>query len=160
MQEVHTNIYVGNDRDCFYDEREGWAVVHACKNPCHAHAVGYIGSLAPTHQYYLIYENQSHLFLNMVDMPQELAPRFTHPIIRQFLAFMQANTGRKILIHCNFGESRSPSLAMFYLAKIGVIPNNNYDEASNAFSTIYPLFNPNRGITLYLQHNWNELINI
>jgi len=158
MQEVHENIYVGNEQDCFYNEREGWAVVHACKNPCHAHAVGYSGSLQPTHPNYLIYEHGSHLFFNMVDMQQELQPRFTHPMIRKFLEFMQINNGKKILIHCNFGESRSPSLTMLYLAKIGAIPNDNYANASAEFRRIYPAFNPNRGITLYLQNNWNELM--
>lgn len=158
MQEVHQHIYVGDDHDCFYNEKENWAVVHACKNPCHAHAVGYRGNLLATHPNYLIYENGHHLYLNMVDMPNELRSEYTHPMMRKFFEFMQENNGKNILIHCNFGGSRSPSLAMLYLAKIGVIPNNNYTEASTEFRRIYPQFNPNRGITLYLQNNWTDLM--
>jgi len=160
MQEVYQNIYVGDENDCFTNEREGWAVVHVCKNPCHARAVGYTGNLQSTHPNYLILERGSHLFFNMVDMPRELLPEYTDPMIRKFLEFMQTHSGKRILIHCNFGGSRSPSLAMFYMAKIGAIPNGNYEESATAFRRIYPLFNPNRGITLYLQHNWNTLINI
>jgi hypothetical protein len=52
MIEVYDRLFVGTERDCFH-KRDGWAVVHACKHPCHVNAVGYSGSLSNTHTNYL-----------------------------------------------------------------------------------------------------------
>ncbi len=46
-----------------------WAIIHACKSPCHQGAVGYIGNLDRTHPNYLVLESGSDLFLNMIDPP-------------------------------------------------------------------------------------------
>ena len=94
----------------------------------------------------------------MVDMPNELLPKFTHPIVKAFLEFMDKHNGKKVLIHCNLGESRSPSLCMIHLARAGIIDPSSHQAAVQAFRQTYPAYNPGRGINLYLQHYWNELI--
>ncbi|GAH30771.1 unnamed protein product [marine sediment metagenome] len=150
-------IYVGNDMDCFWDEKLGWSVVHACKHPCHRHAVGYSGNLSSNHPFYLIFCRESHLVLNLVDMDQ-LHDRFMRPIIIAFYNFMDEMEGRKILIHCNRGESRAPSLAILYLAKrVHLIPNESFDAAKQSFKLVYPLYNPGRGFNNYLQQYWDSL---
>jgi predicted protein tyrosine phosphatase len=98
------------------------------------------------------------LFLNIVDMERELSMIYTHPIMKVAIEFIKKHiVERKILLHCNQGMSRSPSIALFYLARIGIISNDSYLNAVIDFHKLYPYFNPGRGIALYMNNNWNEI---
>ena len=80
------------------------------------------------------------------------------PIIMAFYTFMDEMEDQKILIHCNRGESRAPSLAILYLAKrSSKIPNDSFDEAKQSLKKVYPLYNPGRGFSKYLQKFWDSL---
>ena len=157
MIEIIDNLFIGNDHDCFA-RGNSYSVIHACKT-CHQRGVGYRGSLSPSHPNYLIFEQENHLYLNMVDMERELLPRFTHPIMKSAMCFIEINiTKTKILVHCNQGYSRSPSIGLVYLAREKKIASTSYPDARNGFLTIYPNYIPGRGICLYLMNNWQELI--
>ena len=161
MRKVYTNLFIGSDADCATCViNPEFSVIHACKT-CHQRAVGYIGSLPSTHPNYLIYENGAHLFLNMVDMPNELLSRFTNPIFNCAIGFINREIQKKkILIHCNMGQSRSPSIGLIYLATTGTISNNSFETAMEEFRRLYPEYFPGTGIMLYMQHNWDFLMNI
>ena len=105
---VQDKLFVGNDTDC-RRSGAGWAVIHACKNPCHAAAVGYSGSLPSRHPNYLVFEKGDDLFLNIIDPP---APLFKPESFSAFLTFAKQKTeeSKSLLIHCNQGESRSAIL--------------------------------------------------
>lgn len=155
MEEVHDRIFVGCDHECFKN-KEGWVTVHACKSPCHQRAVGYRGSLPSNHPNYLVLERKNNLFLNMIDPPQ---PLFMMPLFTDFLRFTKNhwNNGKKIFIHCNKGESRAPSLALLFLAKvIGKISNVSFEKAKEEFLKIYPYYTPGIGIQIYLRDNWGK----
>lgn len=158
MQEVYDDLFVGDDRHCSHT-RDGWAIVHACKNPCHVDAVGYSGNLSQGHPEYLVAPRDSDLYLNIVDMDRKLSHEFTEPIVSAALDFIENHLGsRQVLIHCNEGRSRSPSLAMLYLAKRErVIPDTSYREAKSAFQERYPRYAPGRGVESYLLEYWPEL---
>lgn len=159
MIEVHHNLFVGTDADCFYDEKEGYAVIHACKDPCHKNKLGYKGSLPPSHPNYLIFEDGNHLYLNIVDMDSILS-EFADPMFLKALEFIDKNiSDKKILVHCNLGLSRSPAIALIYLAKSGIISNDSYKTAESAFLQIYPSYSPGIGIRNYLLSNWEMLVN-
>ena len=153
MFEVYPNLFIGTENDCFYEQRGEWAVIHACKSPCHQRAVGYRGSLPSTHPYYLVYENGNHLFLNMIDPSQ---PLFMPPLFPASLDFIEKHiSNRKVLVHCNYGLSRAPSLALLYLAKRAkVINDENYGKAVQDFTQLFPSYNPGRGIATYLNTHW------
>lgn len=159
MDEADEKLFVGSESDCFYEDRPDWVVIHACKHPCHQRAVGYRGSLPRTHPNYLILEKGNHLFLNMVDMSMPLSHEFTEPIITVALNFIEKNIGTKdILIHCNLAQSRSPALAMLFLAKRkGTISNESYEKAKEDFIKLYPNYNPGRGVEAYLIKHWGDL---
>lgn len=132
------------------------AVVHACKEPCHRRAVGYqIRSLASQHPHYLCFEKPHHLYLNMIDPP---APLFKAESFAAFFRFVDREiTQRPVLIHCNKGESRAPSLALLYMAKrLGLLPDTDYTAAAAAFSARFP-YKPGKGIAAYLDKNWDLL---
>lgn len=159
MIEVHKNIFVGSETDCFHDKRDDWIVIHACKNPCHCHAVGYSGSLPNNHPEYLISEKENNLYLNMVDMTKPLSPVYTHPIMKKALSLIYSSIkNKKILIHCNFGQSRSASIILVYLARENKISKDSFNEAFKGFLELYPNYNPGEGIKAYLNFNWGELM--
>lgn len=159
MIEVYDNIFIGSERDCFHDKKEDWRVIHACKNPCHCHAVGYRGNLSSLHPKYLISEKENHLYLNMVDMKKPFSPIYTHPIIKKALNFIYISiNNKKILVHCNMGQSRSASIVLIYLAREKIISKNSFKEASIDFIKLYPNYNPGQGIYAYLNFYWNELM--
>jgi protein-tyrosine phosphatase len=156
MISVHERLYVGTDEECI-TYREGWAIIHACKSPCHQRAVGYRKSLPNTHPYYLVYKQGSNLYLNIIDPP---GPLFKMPTFNEFLKFAKENwdSGKTLFIHCNKGESRAPSLALLFLAKcLGKISNDSYDKAKSEFMRLYPGYIPGVGLQTYLGLHWHEI---
>lgn len=156
MIEVYPNLYMGTESDCFFDNRDDWAVVHACKFPCHQKAVGYSGNLSRKHPNYLFLKRGTHLLLNMID-PN--TPLFKPPLFDSALSFMDRYfLTHKVLIHCNKGNSRAPSLALLYLSKcIQVINSESYATAAKDFRTKFPGYQPGRGIQTYLIKHWTEI---
>lgn len=157
MEEVAENLFVGAERSCRSVRRDdGWAVIHACKHPCHNNKCG---NPPQGHPDYLVHRDGSDLYLNMVDMDRKQKHQFMDPMISETLEFIGDHMGStQVLIHCNQGQSRSPSLAMLYLAKrTNEISDESYNQASTEFQELYPRFNPSRGIHLYLQDHWNQL---
>lgn len=158
MEEVYEGLYVGAEGSCARVGGE-FAVVHACKHPCHQRGVGYSGDLDPDHPEYLVADRDTDLYLNLVDMPRKLDHGYTEPIVSSALEFVDDHiSDRPVLIHCNEGLSRSPSLAMLYLAKrVGAVSDRSYQDAKADFSELYPAYSPGRGIHLYLEDWWDEL---
>jgi len=156
LTKVHERLYVGSERDCFHYRLE-WAVVHACKHPCHVNAVGYKGSLPKDHPDYLSLERGDNLYLNIVDPD---IPLFMPQTFVDFMTFTRKhyNEDKNLLIHCNLGESRAPSLALLFMAKgLHVISDGSYEEAQSEFQKSYPGYTPSKGISRYFTENWNEL---
>lgn len=156
MIQLHKDVFVGTENDCRRGG-DGWAVVHACKHPCHVNVVGYSGSLPSRHPNYLVLEDEDDLVLNMIDPP---VPLFRPEIFAAFLSFARRKTseGKKLLIHCNQGESRAPSLALIHLAKVaGVLSDDSYALARADFEELFPAYRPGFGIQTYLEANWTKL---
>ncbi len=77
-----------------------------------------------------------------------------------FMVFAQKHysEGKNLLIHCNLGESRSPSLALLFMAKsLHAISDRSYEEARREFLGSYPRYTPGMGIYRYFAVNWNGL---
>lgn len=156
MFRVHDRLYVGGDTSCGIGIEDS-AVVHACKSPCHQRAVGYRGSLPNDHPNYLVLRRGHDLFLNLVDPP---VPLFKIPSFIEFMSFAQEYWGKgsSLLIHCNQGESRAPSLALLFLAKhLKVIPAASFAAAQAAFVGLYPTYRPGMGLQRFLTDNWAAL---
>jgi predicted protein tyrosine phosphatase len=159
MLEIHKNLYIGNETD--YEElvkdKPDWHIVHACKEPYHRDLLGYTGRGAPKdHPEYFFAIRDNQLFLNIVDAdnPQYIP----NIIIDESLRFIDAAliNNKKCLVHCNLGESRSPSIGLLYLAFKGVIQADSFLEAEQTYRHIYPDYNPNNGIRGFMQLNWSK----
>lgn len=155
MIEIRDRLFIGTDSDCRRGNEE-WAIVHACKSPCHQRAVGYKGSLPQSHPNYLVLEAGNDLYLNIIDPPK---PLFTPPLFVDFLSFAanQWREDKKILIHCNQGESRAPSLALLFMSKfLHEIPRSSYIEGRREFEKLFRGYRPGTGIQTYLSNNWDK----
>ena len=116
MIELHPRLFVGDQSTCL-EGFDGFAVVHAWKSPCHQQAVGYRVALPHDDRYYLALETPHNLYLNLIDPPTPLFRVNSFRHFRSFAASWYLQAGHGLLIHCNQGQSRAPSLAMLFLAK-------------------------------------------
>ncbi len=162
MREVYPNLFVGDKED--YEEhkgRVGWAYVLAAKEPYHREALGYDSLAAPKHDpEYLIAKRGSRLILNLVDVPPEKSKFIPDEIINRAVIFIrsQINIGENVLITCNRGESRGPSIAFAYLLKHTDIFENvkSFAGAERKFKKLYPKYNPS-GIRDKIEEIYNSL---
>jgi len=156
MVRVYDRLYIGNETSCQQGTDE-LAVIHACKTPCHQRAVGYRGSLPSIHENYLFLRRPFDLYLNIIDPPK---PLFKIETFVQFLLFASENynRGSSLLIHCNQGVSRAPSLALLFLSKgLGAIPSDSFAAARTAFIPLYGGYRPGVGIQQFLDQNWASI---
>lgn len=157
MIEVSPNLFVGSAADYEFQVRAqaGWCVVQACKEPYHRQALGYFGRAAPkTHPEYLVAMRGDCLILNFVDAPDpKYVPR---ELVDAALEFMHARLaeGSRVLVHCNQGESRAPTLALLYLARHTSELPADIDGAVLEFRRRYPLYRPAGGVWGYVVANW------
>lgn len=154
MIEIHPRLFVGTeiDYEARVQQETGWWVVHACKEPYHRRLLGYSGRGAPkNHPEYLHARRDKRLFLNLVDADD---PNYIpKEIIDEALAFIEEGlkSGERVLVHCNLGESRSPSIGLLYLAaRAGALPSTSLIEAETQYRTIYPHYNPKAGMRGFL----------
>lgn len=165
MIEVIGRLYVGNQ--LHYEKqvkgsgdqpKDGWAVVHACKEPYHREALGYAAHAGPkNHPEYLVARRDRRLCLNMVDAPKP--EFFREEMIEPALAFIREHlvmAGRKVLVHCNQGGSRGPSVALLYLKRhTPMFDGMSFEEAEDVFRAAYPSYLPNnQGIRGYAEQHW------
>jgi predicted protein tyrosine phosphatase len=80
------------------------------------------------------------------------------PSFEAFLKFVDREIAeRPVLIHCNQGESRAPSLTLLYMAKrLDALPCDSYVAAATEFRRKYT-YNPGRGIETWLTTNWSKI---
>jgi hypothetical protein len=153
---ITERLSYGDEVECNQRDDGAVAVVHACKEPCHRRSVGYSGrSLPSNHPHYLVLESGHHLYLNLIDPD---VPLFMMASFEAFLVFVDREIKeREVLIHCNKGESRAPSLTLLYMAKrLNALPNDSYYAAATAFQGRFP-YNPGRGISTWLTNNWHKI---
>lgn len=156
MLEVASGFFVGDEAD----ERlvcgePGWFCIHACKEPYHRQALGYSGRAASKdHPEYLIARRDGRLILNLVDVPD--VNYVAAEIVDAALEAIREHLDHgKVLIHCNQGRSRSPSIALLYLSRYtDRFAGMDVDDAVAAFRELYPPYAPARGMADYVRLNW------
>jgi hypothetical protein len=162
--EIFPNLYVGTGHDLIHVDdgakgiKEGWYVISAAKEPWHREALGYTGRGAPKdHIEYLIANRTRRLILNLVDVDN---PEFIREEIiaaaRENIS-MALERGDKVLVHCNQGGSRAPTIALLWLhAHDPEYAGLDYDGAAEKFREVYPDFAPANGMEGYARANWEK----
>ena len=65
----------------------------------------------------------------------------------------------KVLVHCNQGLSRSPSIALLYLLKhTDALGSQDPAAALLAFRRLYPPYAPAQGMADYVRMNWAKYL--
>jgi predicted protein tyrosine phosphatase len=160
VTEVFPCLFVGHqgDYECHVAGQRGWAVVHACKEPYHRRLLGYTTKGAPKgHPEYLYAVRGDRLYLNLVDVAD---PAYIQKeLVEAAIGFIheKLTAGRKVLVHCNQGESRGPGIALLYLLRhTRVLPKTSLADALGTFQRLYPAFRPSPGIVGYLAAHWDD----
>jgi len=158
MKEIITNLYVGNQEDFetgIFIPSE-WSHLLAAKEPWHRSALSYTTrAAAKDDPEYLMAKRDNKLILNLVDAPKSIF--FSKDLIDEGIKFIEEELGKgkKVSIHCNMAESRSPSIALLYLVKNGLIKGDTLEDAEAEFLKLYPEYNPGTGIRGFVKENWD-----
>ena len=160
MIEIYPNLFIGiaDDYELSVKGQTDWVVVHACKFPYHRDELGYKSAAPKNHPEYLIARRGNRLILNLVDAPN---PAYIpKEIIDAALEFIHKglSEGKKVLVHCNLGESRSPSIGLLYLAIHTDKLSKDFATAEQEYRKIYPSYNPGLGMRGFLVNNWDSYI--
>lgn len=153
MKEVARNLFVGDAADyASVCDNPEWFIISAAKEPWHRYAVGYSGrAAAKDDPEYLMAKRDNHLILNLVDAND---PAYvSDQIIDAALDAIDEHIGtQKVLVHCNQGGSRSPTIAMLWLAERGELRGVEPDSIPDKFTALYPAYLPAKGMWLYARH--------
>ena len=165
QQLANTKIFVGGLMDwqsisSIEKWKEEWAVVHATQN-VHYKIFGWDRTTNKPNQYhpnYIFYEKENRFSLNWVDGDAYLYDWSGPTVFKKALNFIDKwSKTRKILIHCDQGMSRSPTIALLYLAKrLKIISNFSFIEAKKDFLKLYFSYSPS-GIADYVTKNWRSI---
>lgn len=153
----NTNIYVGGSVDSQFRYEQTWAVVNTAKT-IHCEIMGW-GSVTPKdHPNYLSFEKDQLLSFNWVDGGSYLYKMSGPEAFTRALDFIDRwYASKKILINCDQGHSRSPTVALLYLSKrLHVISDESFTQAREEFQLFYPTYAPS-GIAEFVTSHWNEI---
>lgn len=156
MLKVAPNIWVGSQADFAKLDEFGteWAILHACKEPHHRAYVGYKGQSAPEGPEKLWARRDKRLALNMVDAPD---PKyFPKVMVDAGLAFIDEQVpllegSDQLLIACNRGESRAPTMGMLWLAPS--LPEE-FEAAETEYLRLCPAYKPGLGMREFARIHW------
>ena len=146
LQKVSSNLFIGDIESCKRISHSD-CIIHATKNPCFTRMMG--GKVEKDNPNYLYYETEKDLYLNIIDSDEPLFYKATFDKALEFIG--KHIFENKVILHCNEGRSRSPSIAMLYL-----FHNLEYREAQNRMLDIYNDYNPSMGIDEWLGWNWDS----
>lgn len=89
-------------------------------------------------------------------------PLFQRRMFEDFIGFMRSEweAGRRILIHCNKGESRSPTLAILFLSKVLYrLTAESFDHAADEFEVLtQERYRPSAGIDQWMREHWDDFL--
>lgn len=151
MQKLLDGLYVGGYDDYMRFD-QGTAILSATKK-VHSMVLGALNKNDP--KYISAEIGNYRMLLNWVDGPKHLYDWSGPETFTRALDFISRNISGGVLVHCDQGLSRSPTLCMAYLGK-RVRPGTSFDNALNAIYDMYPQYQPG-GILDYVRDHWNEI---
>ena len=155
-----TNLFIGTLNDLPKTKNQEWAIVHATQTIHYQIFKWNRTTNKPdrNHPNYIYYEKDDRVSLNWVDGAAYLYNRSGVETFIKILNFIDKWIPQKnILIHCDQGQSRSPTLGLLYLAKRAkTISNESFLAAQKEFIQYYRYYLPS-GIGEYVEKNWNKI---
>lgn len=160
MQEITHNLFVGELVDFMVAIPEEMAFVHATQT-IHYTKMGWDrthNKPDKEHPNYIVFEEPNSISLNWVDGGAFLYKMSGPETFIKVLDFIDKRIkDKKVLVHCDQGMSRGPTIGLLYLAKRAkTISDESFDDAYSEFIKIYPDYNPG-GIAEYVRDNWDQI---
>ena len=149
IQILNSSLSFGSSESyCSLGNKADYTVVHFCKSFFEKHAnSNKILSIQKN-----IYEYKCELYVNIID---ESDPSyFKLEIFKDVITWLNAR--EKVFIHCDYGQSRSPSLCMLYGSKVLKVLPKDFLDCIRVMKSIQPDFVTPSGITKFLKKNWNN----
>jgi hypothetical protein len=148
MKEIYSRLYIGGDPDYLkVADDPDWRVLRATKEGegGHRSLLGYTERAAPLGKDYLHAKKGRVLALNLIDA--DSADYIPNAALDTGLDYISESLrlGHKVLVACNRGESRAPSLGLLWLVQNGKLPAN-FSQALRQFKSLYPDYDPAPGI--------------
>lgn len=153
---LHEGLFVGNAADTY---KFSGSILHAARDPWFLtaaqvlikHAMDEIAVKRFFPVDNVIRMDYNQMALNMVDAND--ARYFLNEMVNAGLEFISERMaeGDPILVHCNAGLSRSPSLCFLWMFEHGFL-DNEYQYAVPQFKGIYKDWCPGNGIWNYLKN--------
>lgn len=152
-----TKIYVGTKDDSRLRSDPSWAVVNTAKT-VHIEVKGWSNAPPRDHPDYLAFEEGQFLSFNWVDGAARMYDWSGPESFTRALDFIDKwYESKNILINCDLGQSRSPTVALLYLSKrLHLIPDDSFADARSAFQVLYPDYAPS-GIAEFVAAHWAEI---
>lgn len=158
MHNIIEGIYLGGDESVSKAKELGFARLACCKDGIDSHRsmLGYTSLGAPKNKSYLVARDGNVMALNLIDVndptmiPDECIDAGLH-----FIKEMQGK-GIKLLVHCNAGHSRSPSIVLSYLRAADGMPDS-FVAAEKRFRAIYRNYDPGVGMRSHVRERWKSL---
>jgi hypothetical protein len=140
-------------RFCLDPAWAGISVLSAAKDPWHRQMVGYKTKSAPEGPERLFARRGNHMALNLIDVRQlgpgghAYAPAEVFRVAFEFISERMAS-GDHVLVHCNKGESRSPTIALLWMLQNDLL---SPDAPLPMFEQLYRNFLPSEGMKAYIR---------
>ena len=151
-------LFVGDDNDDQEAAKKNFAIVTAAKDGPYGHraALRYTTMGAPKGDNYYHATRGKRMVLNLLDVdnPDFIPEQVIFPALKWINKHLKA--GDKVLVHCNAGHSRGPTLGMMLLRTIGELPQN-FPTAEKVFRALYPAYDPGVGMRTFARTHWQEL---
>ena len=144
---VHHGLFVGSAADTY---KFSGSILHCAKEPWFVEAKekGFV----PLSESYntVIRIAYNEMSLNLVDAADK--KYFNDVTINPGLEFISERMaeGDAVLVHCNLGISRSPSIALLWMWEHGYL-DKEFRYALPQFKELYPAYQPGNGVWQYLK---------
>ncbi len=147
----NTNLYIGNKEDEKKTNRREFVIIHACKS--------YFDIIKSEtfEKNSKIKLSNNELYINWEDLPD--SDYFDILTFNQVLFWMKYyySGDQKILVHCDWGQSRSPTLVLVFMSKVLKVLPDNFFDALEEFKILYPEYVTPSGISKFVKANWKNL---
>lgn len=168
IKQIAPHVFIGSGQD-FEDAVTDGAgfdlIISAAKEPWHREALGYKGRGAPKEDpEYLVAYRPGRVILNFVDAAD--VKYISEDCIAAALEELHAAVadGRDVLVHCNLGESRAPTIGLLYVLSCEDL-NAGFKECENGYEVIdrytthfYPDYNPGDGLRDFVLDKWSNYL--
>lgn len=168
MVKIYSNVDNGANLVCTdqatYEQLKEFEPINTnyllcAKHPFHKELVGYEKNCPKEHfEYLYAYRDlDTVLALNMVDVQDK--KYFDDKMIDEGIDFIDRSlkSGIDVVVVCNKGESRSPSMCLMYLISQGYFLGTlTFKEVVEEFKKIYPAYKANCGIYEYVCDYWQR----